>query len=54
MRIYSELSPTSSADRTLIEQQLRELCAWHEWSAEPQNINAAVVLQDAADAVGTG
>jgi hypothetical protein len=54
MRIYSELSPTSSADRTLIEQQLRELCAWYEWSAEPQNINAAVVLQDAADAVGTG
>ncbi len=39
--------------RAQLEQDLRELCCWHEWS-EPPNLAAADVLQGAADALQTG
>lgn len=35
------------------ETKLRELCAWHEWG-EPPDLEAADVLQAAADAVKCG
>jgi hypothetical protein len=36
-----------------LEQRLRELCCWYEWS-EPPNMAAADVLQGAADALKHG
>lgn len=38
---------------TGLETKLREMCAYFEWS-DPPNLEAAGVLQDAADAVKVG
>ncbi len=43
----------SLSHRAQLDQDLRELCCWHEWS-EPPNLAAADVLQGAADALQAG